>query len=222
MTWFKVDDSFYDHPKVFDSSDAAIALWTRAGSWSARNLTDGFVPSGMLARLSGSGETAAEELVDRRLWKRTKGGFRFHDWSAYQPLRSRVERERKQAADRQQKYRESKGAKSRKRSPDPQTSRRDSHRDSRITNTVSNAVSHTTPTRPSSSNEEERVGDRPALRTGAVGPDPPDNPDWRTLPPPGQLTDEQRQRNTTRRNELRSTHTPRHSADDADTSATGS
>jgi hypothetical protein len=50
MTWFKIDDSFYDHPKVFDAPDCAVALWTRAGTWSARNLTDGFVPTGMPAR----------------------------------------------------------------------------------------------------------------------------------------------------------------------------
>jgi hypothetical protein len=40
VTWFKVDDSFYDHPKVFDLPDSAVALWTRAGCWSARNYID--------------------------------------------------------------------------------------------------------------------------------------------------------------------------------------
>jgi hypothetical protein len=87
MTWFKVDDSFYDHPKVFDAPDCAVALWTRAGTWSARNLTDGFVPSGMPARLCDDPDRAVRELVRRGLWSRTKDGFRFHDWSHYQPTR---------------------------------------------------------------------------------------------------------------------------------------
>jgi len=87
MTWFKVDDSFYDHPKVFDAPDSAVALWTRAGSWSARNLTDGFVPTGMPARFCDDHETAVRELVRRGLWSRTSGGYRFHDWDQYQPTR---------------------------------------------------------------------------------------------------------------------------------------
>lgn len=90
MTWFKVDDSFYDHPKIFDAPDCAVALWTRAGSWSARNLTDGFVPAGMPARLCDDHDTAVRELVDRGLWRRTRGGFRFHDWTSYQPSAQKV------------------------------------------------------------------------------------------------------------------------------------
>lgn len=85
MTWFKVDDSFYDHPKVFDAPDCAVALWTRAGTWAARNLTDGFVPSGMPARLCDDPDTAIKELVRRGLWTRASGGYKFHDWSSYQP-----------------------------------------------------------------------------------------------------------------------------------------
>jgi hypothetical protein len=85
VTWFKVDDSFYDHPKVFDLPDSAVALWTRAGCWSARNLTDGFVPAGITARLCDDHLAAVRELVERGLWKRTRGGYRFHDWRNYQP-----------------------------------------------------------------------------------------------------------------------------------------
>lgn len=90
MTWFKVDDSFYDHPKVFDAPDCAVALWTRAGTWSARNLTNGFVPAGMPARLCDDPDTAVKELVRRGLWKRTSGGYQFHDWAVYQPTADEV------------------------------------------------------------------------------------------------------------------------------------
>lgn len=87
MTWFKVDDSFYDHPKVYDAPDCAVALWTRAGSWSARNLTDGFVPASWPARYCNDVDQAVRELLNRGLWKRTKGGYQFHDWTEYQPTR---------------------------------------------------------------------------------------------------------------------------------------
>ena len=92
MSWFKVDDSFYDHPKVFDAPDCAMALWIRAGCWSARNRTDGFVPAGMPARLCDDQERAVRELLDRGLWRRAKGGYQFHDWSDFQPLRSDTDR----------------------------------------------------------------------------------------------------------------------------------
>jgi hypothetical protein len=90
VTWFKIDDSFYDHPKVFDAPDCAVALWTRAGTWSARNLTDGFVPSGMPARFCDDPERGVRELITRGLWKRAKGGYLFHDWSVYQPTKEEV------------------------------------------------------------------------------------------------------------------------------------
>jgi hypothetical protein len=91
MTWFKVDDSFYDHPKVFDAPDCAVALWVRAGTWSARNLTEGFVPARLPARLCDDPDTAVTELVRRGLWSRASGGYRFHNWSTYQPSKAEVE-----------------------------------------------------------------------------------------------------------------------------------
>lgn len=90
MTWFKVDDGFHDHPKVFDAPDCAVALWLRCGSWAARNLTDGFVPARLPARLCDDPDTAVKELLDRGLWVKAKGGYQFHDWHDYQPSKSEV------------------------------------------------------------------------------------------------------------------------------------
>lgn len=108
MPWFNVDDSFYDHPKVFDAPDCAVALWSRAGSWSSRNLTDGFVPAKMPARLCDDPEAAVRELLDRRLWQRTKGGYLFHDWTDWNPSAEEVRRRREQNAERQRRYRAAK------------------------------------------------------------------------------------------------------------------
>lgn len=101
---FQVDGDFYDHPKTLDMSDAATGLWTRAGSYSAAKLTDGFVPDAMLARLSRTPDEASQELVRRGLWKRAKGGFQFHQWKDRGNLtKEQVEHER--SADRQRKRR---------------------------------------------------------------------------------------------------------------------
>lgn len=109
VPWFNVDDSFYDHPKVWDAPDCAVALWCRAGSWSSRSKTDGFVPSGMPARLCGDPEAAVRELLERGLWQRTKGGYLFHDWPDWNLTREQIEHKREQNAERQRRHRSRKG-----------------------------------------------------------------------------------------------------------------
>jgi hypothetical protein len=99
VPWFKVDDSFYDHPKVFDAPDCALALWIRAGTWAARNLTDGFVPTELAKRLCDDPETAIGQLLKRGLWKTAKGGYRFHDWKKYQVSASEMKELRRKRAD---------------------------------------------------------------------------------------------------------------------------
>jgi hypothetical protein len=101
---FQVDSDFYDHPKTIDMSDAATALWTRAGSYSAAKLTDGFVADAVLARLTQTPEEASRELIRRGLWKRVRGGYQFHQWDERNLSRARVEAER--TSDRQRKRRE--------------------------------------------------------------------------------------------------------------------
>lgn len=101
---FQVDPDFYDHPKTIDASDAAVALWTRAGSYSTAKLLDGFVPENALGLLSKVPDVAAAELVSRRLWRRVKGGYRFHQWEARNLTRARVEADKE--SDRERKRRE--------------------------------------------------------------------------------------------------------------------
>lgn len=100
MTWFKVDDSFHSHPKVLAAQPAALGLWVVAGAWCSANLTDGFVPDYAIPRLLPDAGPLAEQLVTAGLWKRTKGGYRFHDWSDYNPRAEAVKEERAAARDR--------------------------------------------------------------------------------------------------------------------------
>lgn len=105
MPWFKVDDGWWCHPKSLTLSDAAVALWTRSGSWSAQQLTDGGVPRDALPMLRGR-PRAAGELVDVGLWAPTVTGWEFHDWTDYQPTRAQVEADRSAAAARVAAWRE--------------------------------------------------------------------------------------------------------------------
>jgi hypothetical protein len=105
---FQVDADFYDHPKAIGLSDAATALWVRAGSYSAAKLSDGFVAEVALSLLSRCPDEAAGELVMRGLWRRVKGGYRFHQWSPRNLTRARVEADRE--TDRERKRKERKPA----------------------------------------------------------------------------------------------------------------
>lgn len=109
MTWFKVDDKLHSHSKirkVLADAPAALALWTVAGSWSADNLSDGFVPDHQLPWLMPSGaEDMARQLVTARLWRRVRGGYQFHEWASdadgtkRNPTRAEVEGQRKVKAE---------------------------------------------------------------------------------------------------------------------------
>lgn len=111
MVWFRVDDGFHDHPKVEallegkHASDA-IALWTLAGSWCSKQLTDGEISASKVARLGIPHHAkAAQELVRVRLWEKTDTGFRFHEWTERQAARADVDQSRRESADRMRRLR---------------------------------------------------------------------------------------------------------------------
>lgn len=107
MTWFKVDDGFWSHPKTVGLSAEAVALWVRAGSYCGQHLTDGVVPRHLLTMLQGT-TAQADELMAAGLWLDDPEGYLFHDWHTYQPTRTKVENERAKTRERVAKHRESK------------------------------------------------------------------------------------------------------------------
>lgn len=80
---FTPDDTFYDLPETAALPDCAVALLARAGSWSARNKKDGFVPAPKLAGFTSDPVQASDALVRCRWWRRAKGGFQFTDWPGW-------------------------------------------------------------------------------------------------------------------------------------------
>jgi hypothetical protein len=87
VVWFKVDDKLHDHRKARKAGKAAMGVWVLAGSWSMSNLTDGFIPEDVLGRWGSRAD--AKRLVDAGLWDDAvhegEKGWRFHDWSRFQP-----------------------------------------------------------------------------------------------------------------------------------------
>lgn len=97
MAWFRVDDVLADHPKVIMAGNAAMGLWVRAGAWSMKHLTDGFVPTAAVAVLGSPRE--AKALVSVGLWLEVEGGFKFHAWEGRQPTKDEVEDRRAKRAE---------------------------------------------------------------------------------------------------------------------------
>lgn len=106
MPWFRVDDSFWSHPKVVQAGNAAIGLWVRCGSYCAQHLTDGFVPAWLVKQFGSPAQV--RKLVDAGLWEPVDNpcGYLMHDWPEYQPTKQTVLIRRENDAERQRAFRE--------------------------------------------------------------------------------------------------------------------
>ena len=115
MTWFKIDDGFYDHPKVVGLDMAAVGLWALAGSYCARHLTDGVITERQIRAIGGT-RRQAEKLVSAGLWSVADASpsdrrYAFNDWREYQPSRADVTARRRDDAERKRAARAAKAAK---------------------------------------------------------------------------------------------------------------
>jgi hypothetical protein len=108
MAWFKVDDGFYSSPKVLSIRRAdrlaALGLWVTAGTWAAKHLTDGAIPSYMLEEF-GANVSHGDILVTAGLWRADGESYVFHDWSDYQPMKRDVMANRERERQRKESYR---------------------------------------------------------------------------------------------------------------------
>ena len=115
IAWFKIDDTFGNHPKVKAAGRAAIGLWTACGSYSSAYKLDGFVPDAEVS--TATDRKYAAQLVKVGLWhraqddckcritERREGGWYFHDWGDYQPTAEDIEKDREAARERQRRSR---------------------------------------------------------------------------------------------------------------------
>ena len=100
MSWVKLDDRFYAHPKVRQAGAMGLAVHVAALCYASQYLTDGFIPEAALGLLidGGYGEVdrAVEALMECGLWEQAKDGYTIHDYLDYNPSRAQVLAEREQ------------------------------------------------------------------------------------------------------------------------------
>lgn len=92
MSWFKLDDSFFDNPKIIPLSDSAIVCFLKCGTYCASQLTDGFVPERRARDYAGKAKVLSELVPS--LLESTAGGFMVHDYLKYNPKREQVLKEK--------------------------------------------------------------------------------------------------------------------------------
>lgn len=81
MGSFKVNDSFVDHPKALAAGNAAVGVWVRAGAWSIRHKTNGFIPAVLIPSLTAGNTAIIEPLVETKLWDVAPDGYWIHGWA---------------------------------------------------------------------------------------------------------------------------------------------
>lgn len=129
MTWFLVGDDAHSHPKMVAAGNAAIGLWTRCGSYSARYGLGGFVPAEIARAYGAKAEITA--LVRSGLWDAVDGGWQFHDWDHVNYSAEQAKRKRDAAAERQRRWRDKRTGETRDVTRDET---RDETRESRYSN----------------------------------------------------------------------------------------
>ena len=88
MGWFRLDESFPEHPKVMGLGLRAEGLFVRGLAYACRVKTDGHIPTAFIRSMPDPDvEAVATSLVAAGLWETTPCGFLIHDYLDYQPSR---------------------------------------------------------------------------------------------------------------------------------------
>jgi uncharacterized protein YbjQ (UPF0145 family) len=87
MSWVRIDDHFYDHPRWVDAPGDSIALWLAAMAWCNRNDSfGGFIPAVKLGGLVNVRNVKAttKDLVDRGAFSQQLNGYFITSYEEYQ------------------------------------------------------------------------------------------------------------------------------------------
>lgn len=109
MPDFRVADNAPEHPKLRAVGLAAAGLWSLAGAYAMRELTDGWVPDYWVQTWPG-GKKQAAALIQVGLWSAVPrqgiAGYLFHDWAEYQRSAASVNEDRRKGRERAKRSRE--------------------------------------------------------------------------------------------------------------------
>jgi hypothetical protein len=113
VTWVRIDDRYPTHRKMLRAGPLAIALDVAGMCYCAGHATDGFIPTEALAAAAPflnkrQAMAAAGQLVNVGRWVPVDGGWRIHDFLAYNPSAAERDDRRHGAVERTQRWRDRK------------------------------------------------------------------------------------------------------------------
>lgn len=103
MTWVKLDDQFFRHPKARRAGKDGRLLYVTGLAYCTANLTDGLIHQDALPLVAAEAEvkpSTARRLVEVGLWEEVDGGHLVHDYLDFQPSADKVRAERTAAKER--------------------------------------------------------------------------------------------------------------------------
>jgi len=104
VSWVKLDDALFSHPKVLRAGNEATGAWIRMLAYCAAYLTDGVIDSDTALSLAGR-QKVIDRLVTARLLDRDGDVLRVHDYLAHNPSRVQVLADRAAKTERQSRWR---------------------------------------------------------------------------------------------------------------------
>lgn len=105
MTWVKLDDGFWSHPRIDKTSLPAVGVYVKALSYCGAHLTDGEITEEAAGYMCKGKRALLRELVDIGLWEQIDSGYRIPDFLDFNPSKEKVKEERRKAAERKAKSR---------------------------------------------------------------------------------------------------------------------
>ncbi len=96
MAWARIDDNFFNHPKVRKAGKDAVIFHMAALCHSNAFTTDGFIAEDMLELIAiqafqRKANGLADRLVECGLWDSIEGGYLIHDYLEYNYSKQQVE-----------------------------------------------------------------------------------------------------------------------------------
>jgi hypothetical protein len=98
VTWTKLDDSFYDDPKILIVGNEAAGVFVRMLSYCGRHLTDGLVPE-QAARFISPRIKPLRALVEAGLVREVGKDYGVVGFLDFNPCREEVEERRRVRAE---------------------------------------------------------------------------------------------------------------------------
>jgi hypothetical protein len=107
VTWSKLDDSFYDCPKIVLAGNTVAGAFARSLSYCGRHNTDGLIPKTIALPVLAEGKRGTvSKLLELDLWREHGADqYLIPDYLDYNPSAEKVAEERAAAAKRMRELR---------------------------------------------------------------------------------------------------------------------